>query len=127
MRNSESFIIMYAINDRKSFATVETYIQQIEQVKQLPMSHLPCVLVGNKADLESKRQVPTIEGQKLADKWNSRLVETSAKDRTNIDEVFEYIVRQIRGVGQPTEKTKTKSKNVLSKKNILKQLKCKTL
>jgi len=106
---------------------LEAIREHILRVKEEDVGKVPIVLVGNKADLESKRQVPTIEGQKLADKWNSRLVETSAKDRTNIDEVFEYIVRQIRGVGQPTEKTKTKSKNVLSKKNILKQLKCKTL
>ncbi len=100
--------------------------EHILRVKEEDVGKVPIVLVGNKADLEDKRQVPTIEGQKLAEQWNSRLFETSAKDRTNIDEVFEYIVRQIRGVGQP-EKKKVKGKNALSAKNILKQLKCKTL
>lgn len=101
--------------------------EHILRVKEEDVGKVPIVLVGNKADLVDKRQVTTAEGQELAEKWNSRLFETSAKIRTNIDEVFEYIVRQIRGGGASGEKTKAKKINKLSKKNILKQLKCKTL
>jgi GTPase SAR1 family protein len=118
---------VYNIANKDSLEHLGAIREHILRVKEEDVGKVPIVLVGNKADLVDKRQVSTGDGQQLAEQWNSRLFETSAKVRTNIDEVFEYIVRQIRGVGSgPEEKKKTKSK-FLSKKNILKQLKCKTL
>ncbi len=117
---------MYNIANKDSLDHLAPIRDHILRVKEEDVGKVPIVIVGNKADLVDKRQVSTAEGQAFAEKWNSRLFETSAKVRTNIDEVFEYIVRQIRGANNgPGERTKTKSK--LSKKNILKQLKCKTL
>lgn len=118
---------MYNIANKDSLDHLGPIRQHILRVKEEDVGKVPIVLVGNKADLVDKRQVSTAEGQQLAEQWNSRLFETSAKVRTNIDEVFEYVVRQIRGVGAgPDDKKKTKAK-LFSKKNILKQLKCKTL
>ncbi len=54
------------------------------------------VLVANKIDMIAERQVTTEEGQKLADTYGIPYVETSAKLRTNIDEVFFEVVREIR-------------------------------
>ena len=41
------------------------------------------VLVGNKCDLESERQVQFHEGQDLAKKWGCTFYETSAKTQMN--------------------------------------------
>lgn len=41
------------------------------------------VLVGNKCDLESERQVQFSEGQELAKKWGCTFYETSAKTKMN--------------------------------------------
>lgn len=47
------------------------------------------VLVGNKCDMdESKRAVPTSKGQALADEFGIRFFETSAKNNSNVDEVY---------------------------------------
>lgn len=118
---------MYNIANKDSLEHLASIRDHILRVKEEDVGKVPIVLVGNKADLVDKRQVPTEEGIVLAEKWNSRLFETSAKVRTNIDEVFEYIVRQIRGSNGGTGEKRQKTKNKLSKKNILKQLKCKTL
>lgn len=49
--------------------------------------NIPFVLVGNKADLNERRNVMTEEAQKLAAQWNVTYIETSAKTRLNVDKV----------------------------------------
>lgn len=55
------------------------------------------MLVGNKSDLRSERQVPREIGTNLSRAWgNVPYYETSARKRINVDEVFADIVRQCR-------------------------------
>jgi len=54
------------------------------------------VLCGNKCDLASERQVRTEEGQDAAKNFSCPFLETSAKTRTNVDEAFFSLVREIR-------------------------------
>ena len=53
------------------------------------------VLVGNKCDLEDKRQVSYEEGKELADKNDFLFFESSAKDGTNVDEIFTNSAKEI--------------------------------
>ena len=46
------------------------------------------MLIGNKADLESRRQVPTAEGEKFAAEHGLIFMETSAKTAANVEEAF---------------------------------------
>ena len=48
---------------------------------------MPIVLVGNKCDLEDERVVGKEVGQALARNWCSTFLETSAKQKININEV----------------------------------------
>ncbi len=54
------------------------------------------ILVGNKSDLESERTVLSDEGAELAKRLNITFVETSAKQRVNVDLAFQELVRTIR-------------------------------
>lgn len=54
------------------------------------------VVVGNKSDLESERQVSNQEGADLARSFGAPFFETSAKTRVNVEECFYQIVREIR-------------------------------
>lgn len=49
--------------------------------------HIPFLLVGNKADLAERRQVPLEEAEQRAQQWDVPYVETSAKTRHNVDKV----------------------------------------
>ena len=58
---------------------------------QLPsLSDTPMVLVGNKCDLEQKREVTQEKGKMMAENYGAAFFEVSAKTGVNIDEVCPY-------------------------------------
>lgn len=94
MRSGEGFVIMYSITDRQSFREASLAKKQIERVRRL--EDIPMVLVANKTDLESSREVTTEEGQALAQEFDCPFFETSAALRQFVDDVFHTLIRQIR-------------------------------
>jgi len=67
--------------------------EQIMRVKAT--DRVPILLVGNKCDLASQRQVDTADGARLAQLWGCPFVEASAKEREKVNEVFIEIVREM--------------------------------
>ncbi|KAG0059306.1 ras-like protein [Linnemannia elongata] len=100
MRTGEGFLLVYSITSRNSFEEISTFYQQILRVKD--KDFFPIILVANKCDLEHERQVSTHEGRELAKQFNSRLIESSAKQRINVDEAFYNLVREIRRFNKET-------------------------
>lgn len=47
-------------------------------------------------DLAHLRKVPSSEAQQLAQEWGCPYLETSAKTRQNVDEVYTMLMRSIR-------------------------------
>lgn len=68
MRTGQGFIMVYAITSRSSFDEIASFREQILRVKD--KDKVPIVLVGNKCDLETERQVTTGEGQDLAKRYD---------------------------------------------------------
>lgn len=52
-------------------------------------------LVGNKIDLAQERQVSTSEGQALATEWGCAFVECSAKQNSNVAQIFTACLTEI--------------------------------
>lgn len=94
MRTGEGFLLVYSITSRNSFDEIGTFFQQILRVKD--KDYFPVILVANKCDLEYERQVGAHEGRELAKQFGCRFIETSAKQRLNVDEAFSNLVREIR-------------------------------
>ena len=55
MRNGQGFLCVYSITSRGSFKEVAAFREQIRRVKDSDQG--PILIVGNKSDLESERQV----------------------------------------------------------------------
>ncbi|CCU97472.1 unnamed protein product [Malassezia sympodialis ATCC 42132] len=94
MRTGEGFLLVYSMTSRSSFEEISTYYHQILRVKD--RDHFPMVLVANKCDLEQEREITTAEGYAFARDIGCPFVETSAKQRVNVDEAFNDLVREIR-------------------------------
>ncbi|EIE88752.1 Ras-like protein 3 [Rhizopus delemar RA 99-880] len=101
MRNGEGFILVYSITSRLSFEEVNTFYQQIRRVKD--RDFFPMILVGNKCDLEGDRRVSSQEGKDLAKSFGCLFIETSAKQRIRVDDVFYDVVREIRRMNKEQE------------------------
>ena len=97
MRNGDGYAIIYSITSTISFLGANPFREPLYRVLEKdPTEHIPIALVGNKCDLESERQVPTDEAKKLAEEWNVLFFETSAKNKINITETFQALVKDIR-------------------------------
>ncbi|EFP09190.1 CRE-RHEB-1 protein [Caenorhabditis remanei] len=97
------FILVYAIDDRKSFEMCTNIYEKI--VRTYGDTSIPIVIVGNKSDLNTQRVVQQVEGQKLAEEWDAKFVEITAKESNRVSEVFELLLREIeisRGNLSPT-------------------------
>lgn len=46
------------------------------------------MLIGNKLDLESQREVKTVEAKSFAEKYSMSFIETSALDSRNVETAF---------------------------------------
>nr|XP_061803451.1 ras-related protein Rap-1A isoform X3 [Nerophis lumbriciformis] len=95
----------------------DSYRKQVEVDGQQCMLEIldtagtvPMILVGNKCDLEDERVVGKEQGQNLARQWsNCAFLETSAKSKINVNEIFYDLVRQINRK-TPMEKKPKKKK-----------------
>ncbi|KAJ5070029.1 ras-like protein [Anaeramoeba ignava] len=93
LRSGDGFIIVFSLVDRESYESVPNLISQIYKVKET--DKFPIVIVGNKSDLEKDRCVDFVEAEKFAKQKNSRYFETSAKLRTNVEDPFHFLAREM--------------------------------
>ncbi|CAH2315217.1 ras-related Rap-2c, partial [Pelobates cultripes] len=99
IKNGQGFILVYSLVNQQSFQDIKPMRDQIVRVKRY--EKVPLILVGNKVDLESEREVMATEGRSLAQEWGCPFMETSAKSKTMVDELFAEIVRQMNYASLP--------------------------
>lgn len=84
--------MVYDITKSESF---ENLNQWLSDIKEYADDGVQLLLIGNKLDLESQRQVPTERAQEWAQKLDIPFLETSAKDATNVEQAFTRMVEQL--------------------------------
>ena len=85
-RNASLAMMVYAINNKDSFAHIESWLKE---VKLQSNPDIKIFLIGNKSDLESERKVQTSEAKSFKEENDIHYFsETSAKEGINAKEVF---------------------------------------
>ena len=101
IRSGDGYIIVFSITSVTSFLEVNAIKEQLNIVLDADNNTLiPIILVGNKCDLEEYRQVQSSDAQRLAEEWRVKYFETSAKNKTNINRIFEELVYLIEANNQ---------------------------
>ena len=101
MRSGDGYIIVFSITSVTSFLEVNAIKEQLNMILDVDDNTLiPIILVGNKCDLEEYRQVQSSDAQRLAEEWRVKYFETSAKNKTNINRIFEELVYLIEANNQ---------------------------
>jgi len=88
-RGASGYILVFDVANRNSFEHISTWLEEINDHGD---SNMLKVLVGNKCDLA--RSVTTEEAMKLAKKLDLPYFETSAATGTNVNLVFQDLVKR---------------------------------
>jgi Ras-related protein Rab-1A len=91
-RGAHGIILMYDITDKNSFNNIGNWIKDVDRFTGKDVNK---ILVGNKCDIEEKRKVSCDTGKELADSLGIQFLEVSAKDSTNIDDIFLKLVTEL--------------------------------
>jgi len=110
MRSGQGFLCVYSITNRGTFEEIAAFREQILRVKDA--EKVPMVVVGNKSDLDSERQVSQAEGKELAASFGCPWMETSAKARIRCEDSFYELVREIRKSAPPPSANKKQKKKM---------------
>ncbi|KAF9326329.1 hypothetical protein BG006_010217 [Podila minutissima] len=93
-RSGEGFLCVFSLCEHESFMHTQEFRDQISRV--LDDDKIPFILVGNKADLVQLRKVSVEEAKARAAEWQCPYMETSAKTRHNVEQVYSSLLRMIR-------------------------------
>ncbi|CEL61462.1 Protein ras-2 OS=Neurospora crassa (strain ATCC 24698 / 74-OR23-1A / CBS 708,71 / DSM 1257 / FGSC 987) GN=ras-2 PE=3 SV=2 [Rhizoctonia solani AG-1 IB] len=94
IREGEGFILVYSIASRRSYDRIKTFQDSIVRVKR--GARPVFMLVGNKCDKTSEREVPREEALNLSRAWGCPFMETSAKTAHNVERMFSDTIRTLR-------------------------------
>ncbi|KAK6220237.1 Ras-like protein Rab-6A [Colletotrichum tabaci] len=95
IRDSSVAVVVYDISNAKSFQNTKKWIDDVRAERG---NDVIIVLVGNKTDLNDKREVTTQQGEEEAKKNNLMFVETSAKLGHNVKTLFKRIAQALPGM-----------------------------
>ncbi|KAK2499780.1 hypothetical protein MC885_007692, partial [Smutsia gigantea] len=82
-RGAAGALLVYDITRRDTFNHLTTWL---EDARQHSNSNMVIMLIGNKSDLESRREVKKEEGEAFAREHGLIFMETSAKTASNVEE-----------------------------------------
>ena len=91
MGSVEGFILVYSILDPVSISSLKEIHQEALLAKSV--SSIPCIIAANKCDLRDANSVPVEEGEKLGKELGCQVLETSAKENKNIQELYDGILK----------------------------------
>ncbi len=91
-KKCQGVIIAYSISKKSSFENMKMWLDQINLHTN---SSIVKVIVGTKCDLNMSREVSYEEGESFAKSKGLGFFESSAKQKINVDAIFEDILNKV--------------------------------
>ena len=111
---ADGILLVFDISDKKSFIKIKEYY--VEKIRENCKKEIPIILLGNKTDLNSKREVSQEEAINLSINEEFIYKETSCLKNENVADAFETIIEMWNI--QNKKKNKTPIKRSKSKENM---------
>ncbi|KAF8329706.1 GTP-binding protein ypt1 [Cantharellus anzutake] len=92
-RGAHGVILVYDVTRNDSFTNLRRWLQELDQYLSEGVNK---VLVGTRSDLTSKKVVGYTVAKEFADQLAIPFFETSAKNGTNVEQVFLTMAKQIK-------------------------------
>ena len=90
---SDALIIVYDVTNQESFENIKKWL---DEIRENITTEIPIFLCGNKTDLSYSRVVSPEKGIEASEKYNIGFIEISAKEGTNVPELFDLILYKIK-------------------------------
>ncbi|KAF4086384.1 hypothetical protein AMELA_G00105090 [Ameiurus melas] len=103
IRDSTVAVVVYDVTNVNSFQLTSKWIEDVRTERG---SDVIIMLVGNKTDLEEKRQILVEEGEQRAKELNVMFIETSAKTGSNVKQLFRRVAAALPGMENLDEMNK---------------------
>jgi len=92
-RGAMGILLVYDITNEKSFDNIKNWIRNIEEHASADVEKM---VLGNKCDMNDRRQVSKERGAQLAIEYGIKFMETSAKANVNVEDAFFSLARDIK-------------------------------
>ncbi|XP_050525185.1 ras-related protein Rab-8A-like isoform X2 [Daktulosphaira vitifoliae] len=93
-RGAMGIMLVYDVTSERSFNNVRTWMRNIEENASADVEKM---LLGNKCEMDSSRQVSKERGEQLACEYGVRFLEVSARTGQGVEEAFTTLARDIKG------------------------------
>ena len=91
-RGAKGAFIVYDITRKETFDNIDKWVADL---KNNGDDNISIVLIGNKSDLDERREVSKEEGVQKSEEFKTAFMETSALNGDNVDKAFDELIEQI--------------------------------
>lgn len=91
-RHADAVILVYDVTNLETLNNLDHWMSEI---RRFISEHVPIILIANKIDLVKDSVTSTLDGQKVATKYNLSFFELSALDRDKIDMTMSYLTSKM--------------------------------
>eukprot|EP00048_Salpingoeca_helianthica_P005391 m.87447 g.87447 ORF g.87447 m.87447 type:complete len:182 (-) comp13585_c0_seq1:294-839(-) len=85
----DGWVLVFSVTTRRSLQVV---LELYRKIREAGFLQQPIVLVGNKSDLTSQREISEAEGRGVADGLGVNYIEASARDNLHVEEIFSSLI-----------------------------------
>ena len=117
--NADGIFLVFDVTKNNTFEQISYWINEINN--KIDKNKIGIILIGNKIDINEKRQVTIEQAQKIAECFNIPYIETSASKGENIDECFNLLIEEIlkkKGINETINELNNENKEKDEKINL---------